>query len=217
MLATHHLESYLAKDVIWLYEDVDERQFESTYKLWENPFNKLLSLCVEVFMIVRAVGLVRPMSTLLGRRLIRFLLQLNGGWVGWLGPAGAGEGWEKRGFKGRLILGPMGGSNLSSLIRFFKSHIHSPSTLSATLFGILHHSPKLLVGCWTSLRFISDIWSRHVEVCTTHLVPVCLLDHFLPFLSPAGLSTLSTVHTSYLSLFLHNHNLSPENFTLESA
>ena len=79
MLATHHLESYLAKDVIWLYEDV---RFESTYKLWENPFNKLLSLCVEVLMIARAVGLVRPMSTLLGRRLIRFLLQLNGGWVG---------------------------------------------------------------------------------------------------------------------------------------
>ena len=24
-------------------------------------------------------------------------------------------------------------------------------------------------------------------------------------------------HTSYLSLFLHNHNLRPENFTLESA
>ena len=114
-----------------------------------------------------------------------------------VGASGAGEGWEKRGFKGRLILGPMGGSNLSSLIRFFKSHIHSPATLSATLFGIVHHSPKLLVG-----RFISDIWSRHVEVCTTHLVPVCVLDPFLPFLSPVGLSNLSTVE---LPLHLRRH------------
>ena len=28
---------------------------------------------------------------------------------------------------------------------------------------------------------------------------------------------LINIHTSYLSLFLHNHNLRPENFTLESA
>ena len=119
-----------------------------------------------------------------------------------VGASGAGEGWEKRGFKGRLILGPMGGSNLSSLIRFFKSHIHSSATLSATLFGIVHHSPKLLVGSWNSLRFISDIWGRHVEVCTTHLVPVCVLGLFLPFLPPAGLSTLSTVE---LPLHLRRH------------
>ena len=32
MLATHHLGSYLAKDVIWLYEDEDERQYEGTIR-----------------------------------------------------------------------------------------------------------------------------------------------------------------------------------------
>ena len=31
------------------------------------------------------------------------------------------------------------------------------------------------------------------------------------------LAAKGKAHTSYLSLFLHNHNLRPENFTLESA
>ena len=64
--------------------------------------------------------------------------------AGW-GPAG-GEGWEKGGGQGSPHLGLQGGANLSSLIRFFKSH---SATLSATLFRIctIFSSPQWSHPC----------------------------------------------------------------------
>ena len=98
--------------------------------------NICVSLHLEVFihgpMLAPAVSQVRPMSTFLGRRLITFVRPRCSLMEGRVGAAG-GEGWEKGGGQGSPHLGLQGGANLSSLIRFFKSH---SATLSATLFRI---------------------------------------------------------------------------------
>ena len=137
-----------------------------------------MSLHLEVFihgpMLAPAVSQVRPMSTFLGRRLITFVRPRCSLMEGRVGAAG-GEGWEKGGGQGSPHLGLQGGANLSSLIRFFKSH---SATLSATLFRMCTIF-STVISSLPELRFISDIWSRHVEACTTHLVSVCD-----PFLRP---------------------------------
>ena len=121
----------------------------------------------------------RPMSTLLGRRLITFLLQLNG--AGWGPGEAACEGWEKGGGEGSPHLG-LDGRGQSILTQSFLqiSHPLISHSISNSVWDCAQNHFILLVVVWSSLRFISDIWSRHVEACTTHLVPVCATP-FCPF------------------------------------
>ena len=80
---------------------------------------------------------------------------------------------RKEGARGHLILGSRAGP--------IYPHSSVSSNLTLPLYQQLcfvsaqsfrPHSDLIL-------RFISDIWSRHVEACTTHLVSVCD-----PFLRP---------------------------------
>ena len=90
-------------------------------------------------MIARAA---RPMSTILGRRLITFLLQLNG--AGW-GPGGeaACEGWEKGGGEGSPHLG-LDGRGQSILTQPFLQISHP--LISNFVSYVMHNLfiPKLI-------------------------------------------------------------------------
>ena len=131
-------------------------------------------------MIARAA---RPMSTILGRRLITFLLQLNG--AGWGPGEAACEGWEKGGGEGSPHLG-LDGRGQSILTQSFLQISHP--LISNFVSYVMHNLfiPKLIsssgwLAGWNYLSgWSSDIWIQHVEACTTHLVPVCLA-LFCPF------------------------------------
>ena len=111
-------------------------------------------------------------------------------------------------------MGEKGSSRVASSWAPWAGPIYPHSSVSSNLtsthqplyqqlcLGFCTTVPNSWLDVGTLLRFISDIWSRHVEVCTTHLVPVCVLGLFLHFLPPAGLSTLSTVE---LPLHLRRH------------
>ena len=68
------------------------------------------------------------------------------------------------------------------------------------------------LGCWwgdppkklAKLR-VETIWAQNIVI------------DFLTELDHSEKINFGQMHTSYLSLFLHNRNLRPENFTLESA
>ena len=83
----------------------------------------------------------RPMSTLLGRRLITFLLQLNG--AGWGPGEAACEGWEKGGGEGSPHLG-LEGRGQSILTQSFLQISHPLITnfVSCLMWCTIFSSPN---------------------------------------------------------------------------
>ena len=144
-----------------------------------------VSLHLEVFihgpMLAPAVSQVRPMSTFLGRRLITFVrprCRVGACWWWGMGERrgpGVTSSWAPG--RGQSILThPFLQISLCHSISNFVSYVHN-------LFV------PTVISSLPELRFISDIWSRHVEACTTHLVSVCD-----PFLRPPVCVWLCDTH-----------------------
>ena len=119
--------------------------------------------------------------------------------VGW-GPAGAGEGWEKGGGEGSPHLG-LDGRGQSILTQPFLqiSHPLISHFVSYVFISKLISSPGWLVGT------ISLVYLRYLEpTCRSVHHPSCACvcvchPFFLPFLPPAGLSTVHLRRHRYLS------------------
>ena len=73
---------------------------------------------------------------------------------------------------------------------------------------------QLLIWETLCLAIYTIIFSHYVSFWVTLTEIYCSGYHFTLALL---VMLVTNIHTSYLSHFLHNHNLSPENFTLESA
>ena len=144
-----------------------------------------VSLHLEVFihgpMLAPAVSQVRPMSTFLGRRLITFVRpRCRVGACWWWGMG------ERRGPGVTSSWAPGRGQSILTHPFLQISLCHSISNFVSYLHNLF---VPTVISSLPELRFISDIWSRHVEACTTHLVSVCD-----PFLRPPVCVWLCDTH-----------------------